>query len=177
MAYRNYRYAYGGGVGYRKASGYNNAATYGRGGYGSARRRSGWPKGKKNCNAWGRVVKNKDGVEVFLGGAWLYDFRRRTLFKVDITPKYSRKTGNGEWESVEPNYETENGRMRFKVKCEVTNTRTFQKMYGTSIYNPDSGKIYFENLDLMININKRTACFQPFSKEYRPNYRKGSYNR
>ena len=143
---------------------------YSRSGYSRGGRRK-WPKGKKNYNAWGRVIENKDGQQVFIGGAWLYDFKRRALFKIDITPKYSRKTGEGDWDHVEPNYGNSQGRLRFKVKCEVTNVDTFQKMYGTSVFNPDTGKIYFENLDLMVNINKKTACFNPFSSEYRPNRR------
>lgn len=170
MAWNNYgRSGYsrsGNGGGYSR-SGYSRS---GNGGY-SRRRRSSWPKGKKNSNAWGRVIENKDGQQVFIGGAWLYDFKRRALFKIDITPKYSRKTGDGEWEHVEPNYVTSQDRIRFKVKCEVTNVKTFQKMYGTSTFNPDTGKIYFENLDLMVNINRKTACFNPFSAEYRPNRR------
>lgn len=156
----------------RSGYGRGSSGGYSRGSYGGygRRKRSSWPKGKKNSNAWGRVIDH-DGQQVFIGGAWLYDFKRRALFKIDITPKYSRKTGDGDYEKVDPSYENSQGRLRFKVKCEVTNVDTFQKMYGTSVFNPDTGKIYFENLDLMVNINKKTACFNPFSKEFRPNRR------
>lgn len=176
MAYYKSSYsrgAYGGsGYGYSRGtygggtygSGYGRRKSYGKSGF--RRKKRVWPKGKKNSNAWGRIIETDHG-KAFIGGAWLYDFRRKALFKVDITPKYSRKDGDG-WERVDPNYTTEDGRIRYKVKCTLENVDTFTKAYGTSTFNPDSGKIYFENLDLMINVNKRTACFHPFSGQYKP---------
>lgn len=152
-------YSRGGGYGYGR-SGYSRGGNYGR-------QRTSWPKGKKNSNSWVRII-DTEGGKAAIGGAWVYDFFKKALFKVDITPKYSRKDGNGGFESVSPSYETQDGRIRYKVKCAVTNKNTMQVFHDTGFYNPDSGKVYFERIDLLVNFNKRTACFNPFSKEYRP---------
>ncbi len=156
-------YGYGRG-GYSRGGGWSGRSSgYGRGGYS---RPTSWPKGKKNSNAWVRII-DTDGGKAAIGGAWLYDFYKKALFKVDITPKYSRKTGDGGFERVEPSYETQDGRIRYKVKCSVTNKNTMQVFHDTGFYNPDSGKVYFERIDLLVNFNKRTACFSPLRKEYR----------
>lgn len=136
-------------------------------GYSSRKGRNQWPKGKKNSNAWVRIITLDNGDKAAIGGAWFFDFYRKTLFTLDITPKYSVKTSSG-YESTSTYYNTEDGRIRYKVKAVMTNKNTLQKFYSVGFYNPDSGKVYFENIDVMVNFSKRTACMNPFSGQFKP---------
>lgn len=169
-----------GSIGFRSRYGYSSSDYdsrfsdgYGRGyrrSYSrscSLPRKSGWEKGKKNSNAWVRIIEVDGGGKAAIGGAWFYDFYRKQLFTLNITPKYSAKSGDS-YESVNPWYTTNDGRTRYKVKCVMTNKNTLEKFYSTGFYNPDTGKVYFENIDVMVNFNKRTACMNPFKGNYKP---------